>query len=424
MKDSLELIDEKNLLKRKANILLAGCEKEQRKMTEEESKELDSIMSKIKEVEADIEKLQAGNNETEETPVEPKQEEINQEERKMKKFNLLKAINDVANNRQLDEMAQSVCKAGVEEMRKAGQSYSGQIQIPVEKRSIDGIITAGHAYTASTYSGGQEAIAEDKLGILETLRNNLVFSKAGATFMSGLVGDCSIPVFGGNSVAWAGETSSASNGTGTWSELTLSPKRLTAKVAVSKQFLNQTSPEAEAMLIKDLNTAIMEKLESQLLSSDATSGRPAGIFSSSILNTSADTDTDGLTYASLVKMETDIDGANVLGNKTFIVNPNAAYLLRTKNIDSGSGKFIMENGEINGIPVLVSKGVADKGVVCGAFDNYVIGQWGSIDITVDPYTLAADGQIQLVVNAYFDGKPKRSAAFTGKILSTSAPAQG
>ncbi len=43
----------------------------------------------------------------------------------MEKFSLLKAINDIANNRQLDERSQEVVNEGISEMRKAGQSYSG-----------------------------------------------------------------------------------------------------------------------------------------------------------------------------------------------------------------------------------------------------------------------------------------------------------
>ena len=40
-----------------------------------------------------------------------------------KEFRLIKAINDIANNRSVDETAQAVVKAGAEEMRKAGVSY-------------------------------------------------------------------------------------------------------------------------------------------------------------------------------------------------------------------------------------------------------------------------------------------------------------
>ena len=55
--------------------------------------------------------------------------------RSMEKFSLLKAISDVANNRQLDERSQEMVNEGISEMRKAGLSYSGQIVLPVEERS-------------------------------------------------------------------------------------------------------------------------------------------------------------------------------------------------------------------------------------------------------------------------------------------------
>jgi hypothetical protein len=54
----------------------------------------------------------------------------------MGKFSLLKAINDIANNRQLDERALEVVNQGITEMRKAGQNYSGQIQLPLEERAV------------------------------------------------------------------------------------------------------------------------------------------------------------------------------------------------------------------------------------------------------------------------------------------------
>jgi HK97 family phage major capsid protein len=141
------------------------------------------------------------------------------------KFSLLKAINDVANNRQLDERAQEVVTAGIAEMRKAGQSYSGQIVLPIEERGD---------IKATVATAGQENVAEDKLGILEPLRASLVLAQAGASYMTGLVGNVSIPVYSGSNVGWAGEVDAASNGGGTFSEVNLEPKRLTAYIDVSK----------------------------------------------------------------------------------------------------------------------------------------------------------------------------------------------
>ena len=115
--------------------------------------------------------------------------------------------------------------------RKSGQAFTGDIQLPVELRAI----------TAGTATAGQEVVAEDKIGLIEPLRESLVLVKAGATFLTGLVGDVSIPVYTGSNATWKGETAAADNGQGTFSEVTLSPKRLTTFIDISKQFLNQDS---------------------------------------------------------------------------------------------------------------------------------------------------------------------------------------
>ena len=77
----------------------------------------------------------------------------------------------------------------------------------------------------------------------------------------------------------------------------------------------------------------------------------------------------------------------------------------------------MEGNEVNGYPVLCTSAVAGKGIVYGNFADLVIGQWGGIDLTVDPYTQAANGKVRLVINAYFDAKPRRAEAFVKKVLS-------
>ena len=53
----------------------------------------------------------------------------------MGKFSLIKTINDIVNNRSMTEEAQVLLNAGTEEMRKAGLSYSGQIQLPYQRNA-------------------------------------------------------------------------------------------------------------------------------------------------------------------------------------------------------------------------------------------------------------------------------------------------
>ena len=77
----------------------------------------------------------------------------------------------------------------------------------------------------------------------------------------------------------------------------------------------------------------------------------------------------------------------------------------------------MADGEIEGRKVYVSSNVVKKGVVVGDFRDMVIANWGNaIDLVVDPYTKASEGMVRLVVNSYWDAKPRRSEAFVKHIL--------
>lgn len=236
--------------------------------------------------------------------------------------------------------------------------------------------------------------------------------QAGATYMSGLVGNVSIPVYSGANVTWEGEVAAAKDGAGTFSEVKLEPKRLTAYVDVSKQFLLQDSNSAEEVLKNDIVAAIAEKLEKTILGDEAGSTTiPTGLFNG------VSADSSAVTYVDVVNMEAELEDANVSGDIKFIVAPSAKAVLKTTVKADGCNGFIMQNNEIEGYPVLCSSAVASKGVVMGNFADYVIGQWGGIDLTVDPYTQAANGKVRLVINAYFDAKPRREEAFVKKVLA-------
>lgn len=386
--NSVELLDKKEQLQLRAENLLNSVEKEARKLNTDEEVEFNSLLKQIEDIETEL------NN------------KLNDNEKRNKtmenKFSLINAINAVVNNRNLDETAQEIVNAGIAEMRKSGQSYSGQIILPVEERATIQV-TAAH---------GIEAVADDKLNILEPLRNRLVLTQAGATYMTGLVGNVFIPTYSGTNVAWKGEVAAADDGAGTFGEVELSPKRLTAYLDISKQFLIQDSVSAEEMLKNDIVRALAEKLESTILGNVAGSTtQPAGIFKLITPATGA-----AATYAGTVAMEKALDENNATGNYSYIVSPAVKATLRTAPKDSGSGLFTMENDEINGIPVYCTNSCA--GAVVGNFEDYVIAQWGGIDLTVDPYTQASNGKVRLVINAYFDAKPRRTESFTGFVPSS------
>jgi len=313
---------------------------------------------------------------------------------KSMEFKLLSAINAIANNQVLDETSSAVIEKGKEEMRKAGLSYGGQIQLPMEVRS---------AITVA--SEGEDVVATNIYDILEPLRAKNVLAQAGAKFLTGLVGDVQVPIMAGGNVTWEGETAEASDAGISYSSVKLSPKRLTAFVDVSKKFLIQTSDSAEALIRQDLINAINSKLESTLLgSASGNTTQPAGIFYGKDLNKISG-------FTGVCELEADIEDANVIGECKYIMSNKAKAKFRAMPKSSKSTELVMQNGNIDGTPVLNTSNVGGQDVVYGDWSNFAIGQFGGIDITVDPFTKAKDGQVRLVVNAYFDGKALRPGAF-------------
>ena len=310
-----------------------------------------------------------------------------------KKFNLLSAIRSIAENKPLDPEVQAVVDAGKSEMRNAGLSVNGQLQIPAETRA---------AVTVTTE--GEDVVVTDFANILEPLRTKNVLVESGAHILTGLVGDLQIPAMGAENVNWEGETDPAQDGASTFTNVKLTPHRLSAYIDISKQFLVQDSLGAEALIRRDLVAAIQSKLESTIFSTDATDGsKPAGIFNGV-------TPTKVTDFKGLCTLESDVEDANFYAPSKYIVSPKAKAAMRAMAKSTKSTQLVMEGDNIDGTPVLSTGHIAKDTFAYGDWSQLYVGQWGAIDLTVDPYTKAADGQVRLVVNCFFDFKLVRPKA--------------
>lgn len=415
----------KEELKDKAISIIDTAKTELRDLTEAEVNEIDSIKNEIKsldetksedepikdepkDVNEGNESKPEGTEEDESEKEESDDEEIknknnnnrsNQIRKMNKEFRLIKAIRDVANNRSLDDVTKAVANAGAEEMRKSGLSFGGQIQLPLESRTI------------TVASEHDDVIETEFTNILEPLRAKNVLVEAGAKYLTNLVGDVQVPIMSATNVGWAGEVAEAASGDPAFTHVTLQPKRLTAYIDLSKQFIAQDSLAAEALIREDLVKAINNKLEATILGNESgTTTQPQGMFDAiSATSVSA--------FSGICALEADIEDANVNGDCVYVMSNKAKAALRAMAKSSKSTELVYENGEVDGVKALNTSHISDKKYLYGDFSNLAIGQWGAIDLTIDPYTLARSGQIRLVVNAYFDAKILRPTAFVAGTLA-------
>lgn len=313
-------------------------------------------------------------------------------------FSLVKAIRAIANNQQMDDFTAAVIAEGKEENRKAGISSQGQIQLPSTRATV------------TVASEGEDVVVTDLLDILTPLRAKNVMAQAGAKIMGNLVGNVQVPIMTASNVTWEGEISDAKDGAPSFSHITLTPHRLTAYIDISKQMLVQDSLDVENTIRQDLIAAINSKLESTILGDgDGKEGgavviAPEGMFNVLTPTTVSD-------FAGICDVEADIEDANVLGECKYVMSNKCKAALRGMIKGTNATGMVYENGSVDGTEALNTSNVASTNYIYGDWSNLAIGSWGGIDLTVDPYTRAAAGQVRLVVNAFFDAKVLREEAF-------------
>lgn len=386
--DSKVLLEKKATLKEEALKMITKGKEEIRHFTEDEVKAFNEIKQKIEGINEELRKLEVA------LPTEL-EKITNKEIKKMnKEFSLLKAIRNVANNKPQDELTQAVLDAGNEEMRKSGINAVGSIVLPSKEFR-----------TVTVTTEGVDTVATDLMDVLEPLKAKTVLG--GAKWLTGLTGDVQYPVMSAINASWEGETATTSASTPTFTQVKLSPKRLSVVVPISKQFLIQDSCGAEQAIRNEIINAVRDKLEATVLgSANGSTTQPAGLF----YNGGSDLDTLS-NFADICTLEATLETNNFGGNMTYIMSPSAKGILRGMAKTGTANGLVWENNEVDGTPALTTSNVASTYVLYGNLDNLCIANWGTTDITVDTFTLSADGCIRLVVNTYWDVKTLRNGAF-------------
>lgn len=412
MKNTVELNKEKEALKTRCKTIVEGAKTEMRMLSQDELNEIDSNKERISGIDEEIrsieDQLKSYDNlldfNTKKVNVMKAEERNVTVGESREKVSLLKMIEKAASHRNFSDAEEDFISRGKALNASAGLATSGDIQIATESRA---------AFTVGT--DHNDVVATDIQNILDPLRAKNVLVQAGAKFLTGLRGDIQYPILSGANVGWLAETASASDGAGTISAVSIQPKRLSAYVDISKQFLAQDSADCEAAILRDIVNAVNDKLEATVLGKESDDPAHFSLFYNQ-------TPTAISTYAGLCNLEASVENANIFGKMSYLVSPGAKAALRGMAKSSKVTQLVLEGGDIDGTPVYSSTNVG-KGVgsgtpfvqsgnlIYGDFTNLVIGQWGGLDLTIDTVTQAVAGKVRVIINAFFGVGVLRPQAF-------------
>lgn len=105
-----------------------------------------------------------------------------------------------------------------------------------------------------------------------------------------------------------------------------------------------------------------------------------------------------------------MDDANVIGECKYVLSNKTKAALRSMIKGTNATGMVYENGEVDGTTAYSTSNLADNYYIYGDWSNVAIGNWAGIDLVVDPYSMAKNGQVRIVVNAFFDAALLREDA--------------
>lgn len=371
-----ELIDKIALLKEELRELIDNAEVEKRSLNDDEKSLFETKEQQIKDLQTQIEDTNKRGIEIIET-----QNKIDKNNmKKTFKENIALAMQAIANNRSIEDL----------------ENVAGNV------------ISLRAANTGDTTSVEVDAVrGEYATELLEPLQDALIVNQLGIkTIVTGKA--VVMPSVSSVEASIEGETTELVGQKLEFAKTKVTPFR----VGLSLPFSNTAIKEADINLVNyAINLA--GKSEAQLINKvmfakEAVNGQK-GAFVDAY---AAETGTTAISYKNIVKLAAKVKKNNVIFDNTaaYVINPDTEAELKTTPIDAGSGRMVLENGVMNGFPVLVSNAVSGY-IGFGVFSNFLIQKVGTPDMVVDNLSRSKENITEINFNDNIALQTIRKEAF-------------
>lgn len=336
-------------------------------------------------------------------------------------FSFVRYINGII-DRNLSGLEKEVDEMGAQEYERLGLEQRGHVIPSAYLRAA-----SGQNYT--TAADGGNLTEEGERRYLDILRDKLVVARLGATVLTDLVGTFTAISSSAIQASWEGEATKTDVKKTSYTKMSMTPHRSAVSVAITKDLLRQTSFDVERDLLDKITSAHASLLERAAISGSGSGNQPTGILNTTGIGSVAMGANGGaIDWKHIVALETEVNSKSAnRGSLAYLSNAKVNGALKVTEIAAGTARFLLSNEApkvLNGypfdwtnlVPADLTKGTAAtkcSALIFGNFNDLYLGQWGGIDIVVDPYTGARTGEVYMTLNAWNDVKvvePKSFAA--------------
>lgn len=322
-----------------------------------------------------------------------------------REFSIVKAVRAIVTNDWRDAGFERDCSRTV--AQRLGKDTQGfYVPADVQQRGTWGN-RAPYQVGTPAQGGNLVQTTLNAGAFIEALRPYAQVMNAGATVFPGLVGNVDISRrITTTGAYWVPESGAVTEAEATFDKVSFRPKTVGALSKMSRLSLMQTTPMIEQVTRTDMLQQIALAIDLAALSGPGTGNQPTGIVGQpGIQSVTGGANGAAISFDNLIAMETAIATSNApWDSRAYLLN--AATIGSLKKLKSSTGQYLWTTDapgqrsgtppNFNGYTTLAtnqlrsnltkgtSTGVCSE-LVFGAWSELFIGEWGVLEILVNPY---------------------------------------
>lgn len=381
--------------------------------------------------------------------------EIGMSQKELNSYSILRAVRAILDDRRDQAGFEfEVSEAARKQYRKTNLDGANSFTVPGWDQDPNWLrtqekIVAGRSYFTIPYdvlkhnqqrdlvvgtgTAGGNTVATMLLAgsFIELLRNRQMVRAMGARVLGGLVGNIAIPSqTGGATAYWVAEGAAPTESEQTFGQLGMNPKTVGAYTDLARRLINQSSIDVENFVRIDLATVLALAIDLAAINGSGTSNQPKGILQTTgIGDVSHGTNGGAPTWPKVVAIWKEVFKDNAaFGSLGWLTNGDVIGKLLTVDKGTDTGKYVVESfpdangfttiaggrcGVSNQVPNTLTKAAGSNlsALIYGNWADLVIGEWGGLDVLVDPYTGGAAGTVRIRVLQDVDVAVRHAASF-------------
>lgn len=218
------------------------------------------------------------------------------------------------------------------------------------------------------------------------LREALTARRLGVRVLTGLSGNLSIPKYGsGLETGWIAENSPVPGGEMAFDSVTLGPKHVGGKTEMSRQLLQQSSPDIEQLVRDDLAFLIAKQIDRAIIAGTGANNEPLGVMNFTGAQTGTLSD---LNWKAVLDMVQQLEDEEIFAG-AWLTTGTAKTVLASTLKETGLPGYLLEGGRMADRSLSVTRALAGdetgEPVILGDFSQILLGVWSELDILVNPF---------------------------------------